>query len=247
MTTVTLAPSLLQPVPYVNGSIISWASNTTLSITAGKCLDSTNTFDIVTSAATLDGSKVDLNALDTGALAASTCYYIYAIGSSLNNAAPAHLISASRTAPVLPVNYDLYKMVGVAFTDGSTHFVKIYQSGNGNTRVYTYDTLPVVLNAGTQTSYTAVALGAVLPVQDNLLINLQASYTPAVAANVFSVRPSGSTATVVVTGTGVVAAKAQNLSINAVAKLLSNVPNIEYLVTASDALTLSLVSFTLFV
>lgn len=242
-----VAPAVNSNIAYVSGANVSWLSNTTLSVSAGACLDSTGAFDIITPAATVNTGVVGVNGLDSGVLLASKVYYLYAIACSANTSQPAYILSLSASAPTLPFEYDLYKMVGVAITDGSVHFIKINQSGDKNTRVYSFDTLPAILTAGTETDFTTIALGAYLPVQQNIMVNLEASYTPAVAANVFMIRASGSSSTASVSGTGVVAAVVQKLSINAIAKLATNVPNIEYKVTASDALTLSIVSFTHFI
>lgn len=70
---------------YIDGLAISPGSTTSLiNLAAGAARDSTNTDDIVLSSAVIINAAVNgANGLDTGALAASTFYYVYVIGSSL--------------------------------------------------------------------------------------------------------------------------------------------------------------------
>ena len=69
------------------------------------------------------------NDLDTGNLAASTWYYIWAI---YNGTTIAGLASTSRTAPTMPANYTTAytRLIGVAKTDANAHFMVFVQQGN---------------------------------------------------------------------------------------------------------------------
>jgi hypothetical protein len=70
---------------YVNGLHLVYIGNTSITVTAGACRDSTNQDDIVLAAdTTLSIASNGVNALDTGTVAANTFYYVYAIGSSLS-------------------------------------------------------------------------------------------------------------------------------------------------------------------
>lgn len=64
------------------------------------------------------------NALDTGAEAGDTWYYIWLI---YNGTTVASLISASATAPTLPTGYTYKALIGAVRNDGSSNFVKTYQ------------------------------------------------------------------------------------------------------------------------
>lgn len=70
---------------YIDGLAIAPGATTSLiNMAAGAARDSTNTDDIVLSTAVvINGAVNGANGLDTGALAASTFYYVYVIGSSL--------------------------------------------------------------------------------------------------------------------------------------------------------------------
>ena len=71
---------------YVNGLGIAPGTTTTrIALSAGAARDSTNVADIVlASDAIIIATNTGANGLDTGALAASTFYYVYVIGSSLS-------------------------------------------------------------------------------------------------------------------------------------------------------------------
>lgn len=71
---------------YMNGLGISPGATTSLiTLAAGSCRDASNQDDIVLSTAvTINGAANGANGLDTGALGASTFYYVYVIASSLS-------------------------------------------------------------------------------------------------------------------------------------------------------------------
>ena len=234
---------LLVSLPYTaTGLGTAWGSNTTLTIAIGTCRDSTNVFDIsVTSPITITASGVGVNGLDTGTLAVSTWYYVYVISSQLSDKPTAGLVSVS-AIPTLPKGYNIYRRVGWAKTDGSAHFLLFHQTG----RWYMWDASIAVLTGGSSATFAAQSLAAAVP-PAALKTSLIATYTPAVAANTFSIRPTGSSvaaASAPVVGSGVVAAKAQVLpGIDVYPLLATGQPSIDYVVTASDALTLNVVGF----
>jgi hypothetical protein len=237
---------------YVNGFNLSWFSNTQLTMTDGLCRDSTDTWDIVVNTTAHAGTVIDatirgLNGLDSGALAASTFYAIFAIADSTYNHPSGFLISATtHEAPVMPFGYDVARRIGWALTDGSSHFVKMYQEGNASDRTYYYETPISILSGGSSATYTTVTLAAAIPVMSNLYsgVKFQALYTPAVAGNSASIRPTGSSSTTFTTISGVVAAVAQKTQITVPATLVgSSAYEIDYIVTASDTLTLLVSSF----
>lgn len=79
-------PMVNDPSLYIDGlGIAPAATTTTLTLSAGAARNSTNLNDIVLSTAvTINAATVGANGIDTGALAASTFYYVYVIGSSLS-------------------------------------------------------------------------------------------------------------------------------------------------------------------
>ncbi len=217
---MSLIPVVNLPFLYINNLITSRASNTTLGVTAGQARDSTNVVDLVLSANTvLNTAVVGLNGLDTGTLAASTQYFIYIIGCSNNFAPTGVILSTSSSAPVLPFNYDVYRLIGFAFTDGSTNFISFTQVGNNNARTNYWDTAISALSAGTSNTYVDLSLVASVPTIDKLPVYLDVSFTPATAGDRVDLRPLGSSATQVTALSSVVASQAQRAQL----KVLSRV------------------------
>lgn len=240
MTATPNVPIVNARVKYVNGLALSWASNTTLTLGTGACSDTTNTNDIVLgSAATLNVATTGANALDTGTVAASTMYAIYAIGDSTGYHSAAGLISlAASAAPTLPFGYDMYRRVGWALTDGSSHFLLFWQFGIDERRTYYYDVVIAELSGGSSTTYANIDLATSVPPEATQVMML-AAYTPNSATNVAHFLPYGSAATngIVQIGGGVAAAQVSNIVLPC--RLNSGVPTVQYKVQTSDALTLS--------
>ena len=227
-----------QPFLYINNLKVSnnaTTPNTKIDVSLGECRDSTDTNDIVvTAAGTIDASINGVDGLDTGSLAASTWYYVYAIGSSLNVAQPARLLSASATAPNLPAGYDVFRVIGYMLTDGSVHFLKCYISGNNNSRKHFWDADIAVLTSGTATSLTAISLASAIPPVDYTPVQIVADYTPATAGDSVSFAPFGSTATLLPHVTGSVAAKANSAQLTILSRLDTATPKILYINSAAS-------------
>src|SRR5512138_2070013 len=123
--TITLSPvenSFAYLPDSVYGFNISWLSNTTLTVSAGFCRDSTLIFDIIdTTADTINAAINGLNGLDTGTFAASTAYAVYKVYDPSGRLPTGSMISLSFSAPLLPTGYAKYRRIGTAITDGSTH------------------------------------------------------------------------------------------------------------------------------
>lgn len=68
----------------------------------------------------VSGASSGANGLDTGTIAASTCYYVFVIWNSGSNTT-AGLVSLSATAPTLPAGYDYFARVGAIITDGTAN------------------------------------------------------------------------------------------------------------------------------
>lgn len=238
-------PIVNKPFLYVNNLKVTWASNTTLTVGTGICRDSTNTFDMeITSTKTLNAATTGINALDTGTFAASKCYALYVVGDSSGFSTTGVLLSLSATTPQLPTGYDIFRRIGWAFTDGSTHFMVLNHVGNGSTKQYFYDEPVSALSGGTSATFAAVALTEKVPAVDGLPVLLQCDLTPNAADDAGYVRSGGSSATNGEVMYGSVAAKKSSQQMSVVSKLVTAVPTIEYKVTASGSLNALIVGFT---
>lgn len=234
-----------KPLLYVNNAQISWVTDTTLSIAVSQERDSTNAYDLSTSAATtINMATNGLNGLDTGSIAASTWYYIFAIGDSLNYKTHGFIVSTSSTAPTLPLGYDAIKLIGYWRTDVSVHLIKGYTIGNGSQRTFFYDAQIEVLTAGTASTYAAVDLSGAVPPVTNTPVLFTVLWTPNAAEDYVDLRPTGSSATAVTSFSGVVAAKQQRGQMKVLSKIASSVAKIDYQNSAaSGATTLRVLAF----
>lgn len=180
---------------YVNNMQFTYTSDTTITLAAGQCRDSTNVTDIaVTSGVVLDAAINGANGLDTGSLAASTWYAIHAIGSSGYLKPGAYILSTSATAPLLPSGYDVFRRIGWVKTDGSAHIAKWETLGNFETRTYFWPTTALLLNAqGNANTFAALDLSSAVPsTARQVFINW--SLVPNTAANLATFRETGNTA-----------------------------------------------------
>lgn len=227
---------------YVMDMQISVASNTTLTIQAGVCRDSTNQDDIAVQAlTTLNFANIGVvNGIDTGAIGASSLYYIFAIGKSLDPnglVVPAGYIASLSSTPLLPKGYDLFRRIGWARTGAGSTLLTMYQSGNGITREYFFDTMIQVLTSGAAQTLTSFSLAAAAPPLDNMAVYLEVGFTPNTAGDSVSFAPFGSTATVIPSVSGVVSAKAQNAQIKLLSKLNTATPSLLYINSAASGST----------
>lgn len=237
-------PVVNAPDLYVDGLAVSWASNTTLSVALGRARNSTDVNDIILDAAvTINAAVNGLNGLDTGSLAASTMYAVYVVGSSLGAVDPGAMISlASSSSPLLPTNCDMYRRIGWALTDGSSHFLLFYQYGSDKTRQYYYDVGISELSGGAATSFTAIDLAtSVPPIATNVIMDIL--FTPDGATEVAEFLPFGSSASNGIVRFGCGVAAAQQGSITVPCQLGSGVPKVLYKVASGDTLTLLTVGY----
>lgn len=228
------------PVSYTSGLLLTKASSTTLSAALGRARDSQNQMDMITTAATtINFGSTGLNALDTGAIAASTWYAIYMIADVQNRNATGFVASTSATAPTMPFGYSNYRRIGWAKTDGSSHILAFYQTGAGSVRSYQWDVSISVLAAGTSATFAAISLAAAMPLQVSPVI-LNASFTPNTAADTAQMRPTGSTEATLtpIVLSSVVASKAQYFSsLMIIPQLSSSNPSLDYIVATSGSLS----------
>ena len=225
--------------PYLNVQELKLAvaSNTTLTMDAGQARDSTNTNDIImTAGVTLNAATNGINGLDTGVLVLSTLYAVYVVGDSTQTSTPGAVLSANLSAPLLPVGYDMYRLIGYARTDASVHFLLGYWSGRSNQRTFVYDVpLATAVTAGSSGTYAAVTLATFVPAFNNVLVNIETNWTANAAADTLALQPFGAVGDTVKYIAGVAGATAHTLVREYVqAQLDSGAPKINYKVSAGS-------------
>ena len=124
--------SVLNTIPYgyVNGMTLSNAADTDHDITVaiGYCKDSTNAYVLYNPAAftkRIDGNwakGTGSGGLDTGAVGASTEYFVWAIREDTSGVID-FLFSASSTAPTMPAGYTYKRLLRGVRTDSSSNIV----------------------------------------------------------------------------------------------------------------------------
>lgn len=230
---------------YKNGLTLSndaTTPNTKVDVAAGICRDSNNMIDITlgnylgvntslsaNTATIINLAATGINALDTGALAASSWYYVFAVADSSNKLPSGAIASLSATAPLLPFGYDSIRCIGAILSDASSHVLKFYQTGN----YFQWDApITVTVTAsGTSSSYSAMDLSTGVPVSKFGKAYLQWKWTPAAAANVLNFQPAGATGDAF-TILGIVASVAQQDAIQILPLLSSSLPKVSYKVSA---------------
>jgi hypothetical protein len=96
------------------------------------------------------------NGLDTGSEASGTWYYLWVI---YNGTTVAGLISASATSPTLPSGYTYKALVGAVRNDGSSDFIRFWQSG----RRCSLPPQVIFTSQAGQTSYGSQSISAAVP------------------------------------------------------------------------------------
>jgi hypothetical protein len=107
---IARAQDFAYPRSYLAGMTLSrngTTPNTKIDVAAGACRDDTNFVNIdFLASLTIDTGTTGANGLDTGTLAASTWYHVYAIGKA-DGVTSAGLISTSASAPTMPSRLQL--------------------------------------------------------------------------------------------------------------------------------------------
>jgi hypothetical protein len=225
---------------YCNGFKITnnaTTPNTKLDIAVGNMLDSTGTFQIsLDTAVTINAANIGLNGIDTGSLAASTVYAVYLVADPVALQTSGCMISTSLTGPLMPFSYSAYALIGYVTTDSSVHFLKGYWSaGNTPLRTFTFDAPIACLSAGTQTSYTGVALTTFVPALVDMPVVIYSNFTANAAADIENLQGYNSTGDAVTIVAPVAGATAHTTSQNVVlAQLNSGAPSIKYKVSAGS-------------
>jgi hypothetical protein len=210
------SPVTNAPQYYINGLELAYLTATTMTVAPGRCRDSTNSNDISiglplnvaatqtgtepvaagTGTVTITTSTSGVAGLDTGTIAASTFYAVYAIGDSNNINPGTALISANLTSPVFPSGYDMKKRIGYIKTDGSANILAFRQDGVGLDRWMWYDaSIATSVTAGSSATYAAVDASASLPSSTPTMVNWACVFTPTAAGNTLVLVPGTSTST----------------------------------------------------
>lgn len=186
-------PVVNAPYLTIYGLHLSWTSGTVIAATAGSARNSTNANDIsLPAGATLNAATVGANGLDTGALAASTVYAVYAIDDSYLNNPGALLMSTSFTSPLMPFGYDMFRRIGAVLTSGGSAILEFRQVGSTADRWMWYDVGLAALTAGVSATYVDVNLSTFMPAEATMVI-FDALLTPTGAGNTVSLQPKGAT------------------------------------------------------
>lgn len=201
---------------YINGLKLAYASATTLTVSAGKCSNSTNENDILvglplnvaatqtgtepvpagTGAVTINGAANGAAGLDTGSLANNTFYAVYAIGDSYGINDGSAIISANLSSPLLPAGYDMFFRIGYVKTNGSAEFLPFRQDGCGLDRWMWYDaSIATSITNGSSATYAAVDASGALPNSVPTMVNWACVFTPTAAADKLVLVPGTSTST----------------------------------------------------
>lgn len=188
-TPVKNAPNL-----YIQGLKMGWTSGTVITVTAGRCRNSTNENDIISTATvTVNAATTGAGGLDQGALANNTFYAVYAIGDSNFANTPSVVLSANvTTGPLLPFGYDMFRRIGYVLTSGAAAILEFRQVGEGVNRWMWYDVGIQELNAGASAAYAAVNIASSVPASATM-VTFDAILTPTGAADLAHLQPTGAT------------------------------------------------------
>lgn len=258
----SIKPALNTIYNQIEGFMISrnaTTPTTKLTISAGVCRDQSTTFDINlgdykgTSASAnantvLDTAIVGAGGIDTGVLAASKLYNVYAIGDIKNGNLPTVVASLSYpdTGPLMPYGYNTYRRIGFAVTDAGTTFIDMEVAGTSNLRaLYYLEEVTTSVTAGNATTNSAILLTNKVPSENGNIVDLEIIYTPASAANLGYVGIIGTTTYTFKVAGQVSAVPIYGQPQLAVRLSASSIPQVWYKVTnAGDAMAVNVRGFT---
>src|SRR3990167_2279059 len=186
-----------EPWQYCNGLQISndaTAPDTIVNISAGETMDSTSVYQLVSAASiAVDVSTAGLNGLDTGTFAASTVYAIHLVADQVNGNAIGAMASLSRTAPLLPFGYSVFKLIGYIVSDGDADILLgDWTAGNSCYRQFMYDApIATAVTAGAATTDTAVSLAAFVPAVSLTPVWIKFAMTGAAASRTLTLKTFG--------------------------------------------------------
>lgn len=201
---------------FINGLKLAYVSATTMTVTAGRCGNSTNVnyisvglplnvaatqtgtlpVEAGTGTVTINTAANGAGGLDIGAMANDTFYAVYAIGDSYGNEPGSACISANLTSPLLPAGYDMSFRIGYIKSSGAAAILPFRQDGCGLDRWMWYDApIATSVTAGASATYAAVDASAGLPSATPTMVSWYCLFTPTAANNTLVLVPGTSTAT----------------------------------------------------
>lgn len=211
---------------YINGLKLAYLTGTTITVTAGRCSNSTNVNDISvglplnvaatqtgelpvdagTGTVTINTAANGVAGLDTGSMANNTFYAVYAISDSFQVNPGSACISANLSAPLMPAGYDMYFRIGFIKSDGSAAILPFRQDGCGLDRWMWYDApIATGVTAGSSATYAAVDCSASLPAATPTMVNFYCVFSPTGTNDKLVLVPGTSTSTLgyaTLSGTG---------------------------------------------
>lgn len=199
---------------YINGLKLAFLTGTTMTVSAGRCSNSTNANDISvglplnvaatqtgvlpvdagTGTVTINTAANGAGGLDIGTMANDTFYAVYAIGDSYGNNPGSALISANLTAPLLPGGYDMSFRLGFIKSSGAAAILAFRQDGCALDRWMWYDDAIITsVTGGSSATYAPVDCTTSLPVSTPTMVNFLCVFTPTAANNKLILAPGAST------------------------------------------------------
>jgi hypothetical protein len=142
----------------IRGCKLSKASNTTVAVAAGGCVDSTRTVEMLCAGYTINFGTTGANALDTGALATNTWYHCFVIAKT--DGTVAALGSTSATSPTMPAGYTYKRRIGMMYYSATgPAFLDIIQNGD----YFLFGTQITLLNGPNYPNGTTTTFSTGLP------------------------------------------------------------------------------------
>lgn len=173
LTVSQIISMLAIPIAAIQGSFKNlkgfWSTNTTATYTADQIIlqNSSNTPIFLTGlnfsgANVINTAVTGAGGLDTGTLAASTWYYVYAI---YNGTSLLSLMSLSSTSPTLPSGYTYFARIGSIWLDGSKNIRGFFQQGRNLQHLVGSNLtgLPIAVTGSTAGVLTAATISSFIP------------------------------------------------------------------------------------
>ncbi len=230
--------------------------NTILDISSGICRDQTDTYDLnignynaflqqpsANSVTKINAAVNGINGLDTGSLGVSHVYYVYVIADpvSANQTGAMISLAGPSVGPLMPFGYSAYRHIGYVVTGSGSTFLKAYNAGGRDVRVYMYDAPISVGTTSTSASYAGIALTNFVPAVDNLLVYLNVTFS-GTAADTLSLQPGNATGDAVVIEAQV-NSQAVKQQVAVLSQLVAGVPTINYKNSGTDTIAITVGGF----
>ncbi len=243
-------PAEQQPFLYISGLALSNDATTPhskLDVSAGQCRDSNDIIDMVYSTSTvINCGATGFNGLDTGSLAVSTFYKVYAIADSSNYNPSGFIVTLqASTVPLMPLGYDSLRLIGFFLTDSSGFILSFYMAAAtaGNLRYIQYDA-PIavtVTDSGTSSSYSAMDLSVAVPKTNFEKVKIYAKWDPNAAADILTFQASGGTGNWLINTA--VSTTVQDFNFDILPLLVTAIPKISYKVSAGTLTAVTVLGY----